>query len=130
MGRQSKTMNQPKVLSTEKSAKGTGYRLGYVAALTTQRIQEVISSLPSSTTPQMYHPQISQQEDIPPTKAQGEPVIERAETLIDQMGQRLSHIGTFSSLRIQQITARVRENIEDMWAEAQHISHQGGNKSE
>jgi len=119
-------MDQSKVIPDEERVKRAGYRLGHIAALTTQRLKGAIFSLRGGML-QTDQSQITQ-EEVPQAEAQ--PVMERAETLIDQVGQRLSLMTTFGGLRIQQATAYVREGIEDMWAEAQHISHQGSNKSE
>jgi hypothetical protein len=60
---------------------------------------------------------------------QGQPAMEKADKIVDDMGQRLSLIAAVASLQTQKITARVRENAEDMWAEIQQIRHERGAKS-
>ena len=46
---------------------------------------------------------------------------ERAEELLAQMEQRLSPFAFIVRRRILQLAARTREEMEDMWAEAQSI---------
>jgi hypothetical protein len=48
-------------------------------------------------------------------------VTERAEELADRMGQRLGHVTMLVGLRIRKTAAQGREEVEDMWAEAQSI---------
>jgi hypothetical protein len=48
----------------------------------------------------------------------------RAEDLVEQLGQRLSHYIALAGFQIQRTTARAREEAEDMWAEAQNIRRQ------
>ncbi len=45
----------------------------------------------------------------------------RAEELVDRAGERLGHFATLVSQRVQWAVARVREEAEDIWAEAQNI---------
>ena len=48
---------------------------------------------------------------------------ERAEELVDRMGQTLGDLASRLSLQILRGVARAREEAEDMWAEAQAIHH-------
>lgn len=50
--------------------------------------------------------------------------MERADAMVEQMEQRLSYFTQRASLGIQKTAARLREEVEDMWAEAQHIHQQ------
>jgi hypothetical protein len=43
--------------------------------------------------------------------------MERAEDLVERLGQRLGHFTALAGFQIQKATARRREEIEDMWAE-------------
>ncbi len=54
-------------------------------------------------------------------------VQERVEKLADVIGQRLGHFAAFVSLQVRKAAARVREEAEDFWAEAQSIRH-GNNR--
>ena len=46
---------------------------------------------------------------------------ERAEEFVDRMGQRLSQVASLVALRLLKAAALVREEAEDVWAEAQSI---------
>ena len=45
----------------------------------------------------------------------------RAEEVVERMGRTLSQFASLAALRMLQAAARVREEAEDMWAEAQSI---------
>jgi hypothetical protein len=47
----------------------------------------------------------------------------RAEALIDDLTQHLSSFTAMIKYNVQKMTARVREDTEDLWAEAQSIRH-------
>ena len=47
--------------------------------------------------------------------------MQRAEALVDQAGQRLSVFGQATNQRLQVLFAHLKEEGEDIWAEAQHI---------
>ncbi len=49
------------------------------------------------------------------------PVTERAELLVDQLGQKLGQWSGTAGERLRRFWARAREEGEDMWAEAQDI---------
>jgi hypothetical protein len=57
----------------------------------------------------------------PATEEQGKLAMERAEDLVDRFGQRLGHFTALVGFQIQKATARVREEANDMWAEAQNV---------
>jgi hypothetical protein len=44
--------------------------------------------------------------------------LDRAETMLDQMGQRVGQLLLLAGHRLQRWTARAREEAEDIWAEA------------
>lgn len=46
---------------------------------------------------------------------------ERAEELVDQFGQRVRHWALVGSLQTKRTLARLREDAEDMWVEAQEM---------
>ena len=46
---------------------------------------------------------------------------ERAEVLVDQMGERLGRFLSVAGYQVRKATARAREEAEDIWAEAQAI---------
>jgi hypothetical protein len=45
----------------------------------------------------------------------------RAEELVDQWGERVGHFASQIGQTFQRWAARAREEVEDMWAEAQSI---------
>ena len=49
------------------------------------------------------------------------PTTERAEEMVDRLGQRAGQIGLEVGQRLLRLAARVREEGEDIWAEAQSI---------
>ena len=49
------------------------------------------------------------------------PTMERAEELVDRLGQRAGQIGTELGQRLLRLAARAREEAEDIWAEAQSM---------
>ena len=64
--------------------------------------------------------------DGAPPKPSQRPVMERAEELADHLGDRVGHFASLIGYKIMQWTARAREELEDIWAEAQRIRR--GNK--
>ena len=61
------------------------------------------------------------------TAAEGldHPALQRAEELVDHLGERIGHFAHTLSLRFRKATARAREEVQDIWAEAQHIKTRG-----
>ncbi len=56
------------------------------------------------------------------------PVIERAEELVDGVGQRVGPFASLVGLRLLQVAALAREAAEDIWAEAQSAREERGRK--
>jgi len=44
--------------------------------------------------------------------------MEKADELVGRIEQRIDHFTSLMSLRVQKAAARMREEAEDMWAEA------------
>jgi hypothetical protein len=57
-----------------------------------------------------------------------DPTVERAEQLVDEVGERLGYFASIAGQRLRKFAARAREEGEDMWAEAQHMRN--GSKGE
>ena len=109
-----------------------GRRIGLFAALATQRVRSAAASIREEAD-RMDQPETAPVEkSSPPTVARAEEsgglATERAEELVDRLGQRLSHFTSLASLQIQRTVARAREEAEDMWAEAQNIRQQNSRK--
>jgi hypothetical protein len=47
--------------------------------------------------------------------------MERAEEVVDRLGQRAGQIGSEVGQRLLRLAARAREEVEDIWAEAQSM---------
>jgi hypothetical protein len=58
-----------------------------------------------------------------PDERKDRPATERAEELVDRMGRTIAHVASLAALRMRKVTARAREEAEDVWAEAQSIRH-------
>jgi hypothetical protein len=116
---QEKKPEQPAVVRAEEAIDRTGQKIGLFAGLTVQRIQSAATSLQKRTNSKAQ-PKRGEQKPGQPAIAQQE----RAEKLVDAMGQRLGHFAAFVSRQIQKAAARVREEAEDFWAEAQSIRHE------
>ena len=54
--------------------------------------------------------------------------MEKADELVGQLEQRIGHFTSLISLQVQRAAAFMREEAEDMWAEAQSIRHQNRRK--
>ncbi len=54
---------------------------------------------------------------------EGRPAVERAEELVDRLGERTGALASLAGLRIRKLAARAREEAEDVWAEAQSVRH-------
>lgn len=52
------------------------------------------------------------------------PAMERAEELVDRLGQRAGALASLAGLRVRKLAARAREEAEDVLAEARSV-HQG-----
>ena len=60
------------------------------------------------------------QDGTPPAATQ-QPATQRAEEIVDRVGERVGYLASSIAQRIRTTTARAREEAEDMWAEAQSI---------
>jgi len=54
-----------------------------------------------------------------------EDLMRRAEEMVDRIGQRIGHYASVAGTEILRFAARAREEVEDIWAEAQHIRRGG-----
>lgn len=104
----------PAAERAEQIASRVGERLGQLAGRATLRVQQATHALREGADGSGSH-------EGRPAHAQGKQAerTERAEALVDQLGQRVSHWSMASNLRVQKATARLRENAEDLWVEAQ-----------
>ena len=142
----SQAQDTPPTERAENLINRTGERIGFFAANSGKRLQEltvrrfgrasqVQQPMQAQQTPGEgpVANQSAQAQQTPgegPVAAQAtqasqgqSPTIERAEEMVDTMGQRFSLMGTIIGLQSQRVGSRIREQFEDMWAEAQQIRH-------
>jgi len=56
-----------------------------------------------------------------PPRGMSQAELQRAEVLVDVLGQRLALMTSKVGLQIRRMAAYAREGTEDVWAEAQHM---------
>ncbi len=109
------------------------HSLGFYAARTYLRLQNMThitheeadqrdQEKTGQTTPPDQSAQLSEQATAQ-TEEQNKPVTRKAEEKLDDLAQRLSSLTATLKLNVQRTAARVREDAEDLWAEAQNIRH-------
>ena len=116
---------QPATARAEELLNNLGQRIGFFAAQTGQRIQNAAASIRDEADrmdqPSTEPGEKSNSPTIARTEEQGKLAMERAEDLVDHLGQRLGHFFALAGFQIQKAAARIREEGEDIWAEAQNI---------
>ncbi|HZU69142.1 MAG TPA: hypothetical protein VFA09_17835 [Ktedonobacteraceae bacterium] len=116
---------QPATERAEALLDNLGQRLNLFAALTTQRIQQAASSIREEADrldqPSTSPGKKSEQPAIARAEEGGKLATQRAEEVVDQLAQRIGHFTAITSLQVRRMAARAREEVEDMWAEAQNI---------
>lgn len=123
---------QPATVRAEALLDNLGQRINLLAALTAQRIQNAAASIREEAD-QLDQPDTSPEQKpgkpLPArTEDSGKPTKEKAEELVDQLEQRIGHFAALTIFQVQRATARAREEVEDMWAEAQNIRQESGRK--
>lgn len=109
------------------------HSLGFYAARTYLRLQNMThltheeanrqdQERTEQTIPSDQSAQLSEQATAQ-TEEQNKPVTRKAEETLDDLAQRLSSLTATLKLNFQRTAARVREDAEDLWAEAQNIRH-------
>ncbi|HLG63826.1 MAG TPA: hypothetical protein VKY19_17930 [Ktedonosporobacter sp.] len=102
-----------------------GRRLSLFASQAGQRVQDAALAIrdqadrlnrPSTEPGEQTH-----SSTVAGAEEQGELALVRAEELVKRFEQQLGHYTSLASSYIQRQTARVREEGEDIWAEAQNI---------
>jgi hypothetical protein len=109
-----------------------GQRVGLFAARAGQRIQNAATSIrveanrmgQSNTVPG----EKSSQPGLAGADEKGKIATKRSEELVDRMVQRLSSFASLAGLQAQKAASRIREEAEDIWAEAQNIRQENSRK--
>ena len=123
---------QPATARAEELLDNMGRRLGTFAALAGQRIQNAAASIREEAD-QMDQPNtVPAEKSSRPASARAEEkgklAMERSEEAVDRLAQRLSHYTSLVGHQILKASARMREEAEDMWAEAQNIRQENSRK--
>ena len=112
------------------------HRIGFVAGRTRLRLQGAASAIRAEAD-RLDLPQAApaQKEQPPATSAApveqaGQPATHKAEEMVDALGQRLGASVSMASFQVQKAAARLREEAEDIWAEARSISHRNDHPSQ
>jgi hypothetical protein len=123
---------QPATERAEELLDSIGHRFGLFAAHAGQRIQNTATSVRDEVGRIELPKTPSGGNSTQPAQARLEEssrvATEKAEELVDRAGQRFADFVSFATLQILKASALVREEAEDMWAEAQHIRQQNARK--
>lgn len=105
-----------------------GHKLGNLAATYSKRVQKVASGVRVNRTHDLHEKHESgknnhHEKKSKPTNNQvdEQETMERADEIVGQLEQRLLGFTAKLGFRVQKATARLREEAEDMWAEAQEL---------
>ena len=105
----------------------TEQRIKFLFANAGQFVQHTVSSQKEKASPTGQPSKARQKSPGSTTKQKGreatQPAMERAEKVVGRMGERFNALTAVGTPRLQRITARMRENTEDLWAEIQHVRH-------
>lgn len=101
-----------------------GRNLGLFVASTGKRVQQVAAVRGKSEPSKSSAGKKRGRAASASTEEDDQEAIERADALVEQMEERVSHFTQRASFGLQKTTARLREEVEDMWAEAQHLRQQ------
>ena len=123
---------QPATARAEELLDNMGRRIGFFAAQASQRIQNAAASVREEADrmdqSNAASGEKSNQSPIAPAEEKGQLAMEKSEELVDRMTQQLSHYTAITGFQIQKAVARMREEAEDMWAEAQQIRQENSRK--
>jgi hypothetical protein len=111
----------------EAKMENMGRQIGLFAASVGQRVQQTAQYIRQEAE-RMDQPETEPGKRATPpgiahAEESGKQAVQRAEESVDQLGKRISSASVFISLQAQRAAARVREEAEDFWADAQNIRH-------
>lgn len=103
-----------------------GYQLGFLAGKASQRFEQAVSTARTSAQP--HTPDTGEEAhngspSLLPSEEATQQAFTRAEELVQVAEQRLGRWSALLSHQSQRLVARMREDFEDVWAEAQHLHH-------
>jgi hypothetical protein len=134
---QEQKKSQPATKQTESALNQFGQRLGFYTGLATHNIQRAVTSLGEGAKREasqvnqqkLAHPELSGNQAQVGSNGVSQQAMRKAEGVVDNVGQDMTHWTSLAALQIQRAMSRAREEAEDMWAEAQYIRQQSGLKS-
>jgi hypothetical protein len=101
-----------------------GYQLGFLAGKASQRFEHAVSTARASAQPQTPNTGEETHNESPsllPSEEAKQHAFVRAEEIVQIAEQRLGQWSALLSYQSQRLVARMREDLEDVWAEAQHL---------
>jgi hypothetical protein len=124
-------------INSENMLNRAAHSIGYFWGSTRLRLQDVTKAIQekggsidmpgikkqgsaSSEQEQQQNPSATERTDGSESQDQG--AINKAEEIIDNLGLRIGFIAGGVSLFVRKTAARVREDVEDVWAESQNIA--------
>ena len=110
-----------------------GERLGRLAGKAVMRVQQAAQGFREEADDMDALETTSEKHEATTPSAQNiqhPPTTERAEELVDQFLQRASHWAVVGNLQARKTLARLREDAEDIWVEAQGMRGSWGRKRE
>jgi hypothetical protein len=120
--------NQPATARAEDLIDSVGLRIGSFAATTSQRMQgaaaslrQGVDSLNRPLTAEGGSPELP---SAAKAEESGSLATQKAEELVDRAGQQVNQYASRIGLQMQRALARLREEAEDILAEAQNIRSQ------
>jgi hypothetical protein len=121
----------PGIERAEQALSRAGERIGRLVGLAGLRIQRAARSLREEAD-RMDEPESAQHGNGKQARKApaSQPATARAEELVDHLGQRMSHWATVNGLQAKRAMARLREDAEDMWVEAQEMRNGWRSKRE
>ena len=127
----SENSDQPATQRAEELLDNVGRRIGLFAGRAGQRIQSAATSVRDGAghLAESNPTQGTKSDQSAHAGEKGGQMMERSEEMIDQAVTRLSHYAILAGFQIQKATARLREEAEDIWAEAQNIRQENSRKS-
>jgi hypothetical protein len=116
---------EPATARAEAVMENVGRRIGLFAARASRSVQNAANYVRQEADrmdqPQTEPGKKSNQPGIAHAEESGKLAMERAEESVDRLGKRISSTAMFTSLHVQRAAARVREEAEDIWADAQNV---------
>jgi hypothetical protein len=123
---------EPATARAEAIMENLGRQIGLFAARASRSVQNAANYVRQEAD-RMDQPETEpgkqpKQPGIAHAEESGKMAMERAEESVDRLGKRITSAAMVTSRRVQRATARVREEAEDIWADAQNIRRNNSRK--